>query len=178
MKKYIQYSLISFFLLGTLFSMGYIMKSDTIQSKVELSKNAHADWPEKSFDELVLDADIIGVVKVKGTEKKLVKGQGGEVFNRQFSKLDVQRVIKGEKIKDITLNQAIDYVSKNGKYLMFLTKGTEGYYYELTNLAIVPEKEGKFSSGIKGLKGLYSEENIISAIERKKSSLLGNKTDW
>ncbi|MFZ3591860.1 hypothetical protein ACOI1C_22275 [Bacillus sp. DJP31] len=167
MKKYLLYALSCLFLLGSALSLTYIVNSKTNDG---VSTEAHADWPDKNIEELVLESDLIAVVKVKKIEKKIAEGVAEEeVSNRQLSTLSIEKVIKGEKTKEIILNQALDYIdgNENRKYFMFLTEGTDGYYYELTNLAIVPEKEGVYKSKIKGLTDEFTEDIFISNIEAK-----------
>ena len=83
----------------------------------------------------------------------------------QLTDLKIKEIIKGEAPKTITLNQALDYVEKNTKYLMFLNKGIDGYYYELTSTSIVEEDHEIFNSMIKEFEGEYNKSEFKDKIQ-------------
>lgn len=169
MKKKFHFILSSFFLIGTLFSVGYLVQAKNFKQNISLE--AHADWPTINFDEMMLGADLVAIVKIDDIKNEVQETENGEVFERQYSTLKVKKVIKGEEDKNIVLNQAINHVEKNGKYIMFLRKGTDGYYYELTDVAIAVENQGIFKTLIPDLKGEFSEEELISLLQKKKNEL-------
>lgn len=131
-----------FFTIGSIFSINIIYQYNN-QSKVHPSPIAHADWPELDINELINDADVIAIVQSTKQEFKEEPIDDGHFLERQYSDLDIKKVLKGNPDTEIVLNQAIDYIKKNEKYLVFLRKGEDGYYYELTDDAIVPYEEGK-----------------------------------
>ncbi|MGY3716832.1 hypothetical protein ACWE42_15055 [Sutcliffiella cohnii] len=166
MKNIILGLLTLFFLTGSAFSIGIINKYGEIK-QYTFSSEAHADWPDYKIDTIVQEADLIAVVQVKDTNVGDPEGIEGLV--RQYSTLKVDKIISGEANKSIVLNQAVDYVEKNKKYLAMLSKGTDGYYYEVTNTALIPydsiNKE-LVKSQIRELKGDYTEEELINIIEK------------
>ncbi|MGM8216028.1 hypothetical protein ACLIA0_10690 [Bacillaceae bacterium W0354] len=126
----------------------------TNQSK--FSNEAHADWPDLNIEEIYNEADIIAVVKTENINKKKItanKNQEDEkdVLEAQFTNLKIINLLKGNPSdKTIILNQALDFVENNKKYLMFLTKGEDGYYYEVTGTSILEFTNNKFMSNITG----------------------------
>ncbi|MYL35427.1 hypothetical protein GLW08_21330 [Pontibacillus yanchengensis] len=167
MNKFMQLSLLTVFSAGTIFSVS-ILNTDVNQSQAyEFSSEAHADWPEYNFEELATKSDAIVMGKVTNVEKKTVKHpQSQQEFNRQFSEVEVKNVLKGSTPDRITLNQAINYVDNGQVYVMFLKKSDDGYYYELSDTALVPEKHGKFRSSIKGLNGSLNKGQIEKEIKK------------
>jgi hypothetical protein len=164
------FALTFLFTIGSIFSVNTIIKYNK-QEKVQLSTVAHADWPEKDFDELINEADVIAIVQVKKQKIKEDTIGEGHFLERHYSDLVVKKILKGNPDAEIVLNQAVDYIEKNEKYLVFLKEGDDGYYYELTDDAIVPYKEGKYISKIKDLTNDFKEEEIINKIDKKTKGL-------
>ncbi|MBO8155813.1 MAG: hypothetical protein H0Z32_05075 [Bacillaceae bacterium] len=159
MKKSILIFLACLFTIGSLVSVGLIIKYDSEPPEVQ------GDWPDKDIDELIKDSDLIAIVKVK--DKKMKEGEKEAGLKRQYSTLKIKEVIKGKPGKDIILSQALNFVDKGKEYLMFLSKDSDGYYYELTNVSIVPKKNRKFKSKIKGLQGTFYEIELINKVKEK-----------
>lgn len=157
------YILIVLFTIGSIFSINIILKYNQ-QTKIQFSTITHADWPEKNFAELTNEADVIAIVQVKTQKNKEEPIGEGHFLERKYSNLDVKKILKGNLDTEIVLNQAVDYIEKNGKYLMFLRKGEDGFYYELTDNAVVPYKNGKYISEIEDLNNIFQEEEIINEI--------------
>jgi len=155
-----------FFTIGSIFSINIIYQYNN-QSKVHPSPIAHADWPELDINELINDADVIAIVQSTKQEFKEEPIDDGHFLERQYSDLDIKKVLKGNPDTEIVLNQAIDYIKKNEKYLVFLRKGEDGYYYELTDDAIVPYEEGKYISEIKDFTDEFKEEELINEINKQ-----------
>lgn len=170
MNKKIMYALIFMFTIGSVFSINTIIKYDK-KKEIQLSTVTHADWPEKDFDELVNEADVIAVVKVKDKTIKEDPIDEEHFLERHYSELDIKKILKGNADTEIILNQALDYVEKNEKYLVFLRKGEDGLYYQLTDVAIVPNENGKYISKIKDLTKDFEEEELVKEIDKKAKSL-------
>lgn len=161
MKKSRFIFLACLFTIGSLISVGLIINYDSESPEVQ------GDWPHKDLDELIKDSDLIAIVKVKDKKMKESKVEKEAGLKRQFSTLKIKEVIKGKPEKEIILNQAYNFVDIGKEYLMFLSKGSDGYYYELTNVSIVPKKNSKFKSKIKGLQGTFNKIELINKVEEK-----------
>lgn len=165
--KTVYYVLSSFFIIGSMILLIFMFNPPN----KPFSNEAHADWPDLNFEELYKGADLIAVVQTDNLKRENMQVQLNnetDTFEAQFSELKVNKALKGETIsKTITLNQAIDYVDENTKYLMFLTKGEDGYYYELTDTSILEFEDKTFTSNITDFTGDHS----LTQIEEKISSI-------
>ena len=157
-------TLILCFSIGSVFSLIYIY-SYSSKNEMQISIEPHADWPEYDINSLTNRADIIVIGKVKNNKKSLNKINDDLVLDRQFSNIEVKKTLKGNSEKQIVINQTIDYVDKGEKYLFFLSKGEDGYYYPLSDKAIIVEKKGEYHSEIDNLYGVFGEDEIVQKVE-------------
>lgn len=170
MNRKIMYVLTFLFVIGSVFSFSLIVKYDK-QKDMRFSTVTHADWPEKDFDELVEESDVIAIAQMENQSIKKEYLDEEHFIERRYSDLNIKEVLKGELETEIILNQALDYVEEGKQYLVFLRKGEDGYYYELTDDAIVPYEKGEYISNIKELTRNFKEKEIISEINKKINSL-------
>ncbi|MEC1179303.1 hypothetical protein P9B03_12470 [Metasolibacillus meyeri] len=173
MKRKMMYILVVLFTIG---SINIILKYNQ-QTKTQFSTVTHADWPEKNFEELTNEADVIAIVQVKAQKNKEEPIGEGHFLERKYSNLDVKKILKGNLDTEIVLNQAVDYIGEKGQYLMFLRVGEDGFYYELTDNAIVPYKNGKYISEIEDLNNIFQEEEIINEINIQMDNLSNSKIE-
>lgn len=130
------------------------------------SQEAHADWPHLDIDELIEKADLIAYVSSETAKTKYVQLADDSSIEAQFTDLEIQKVLKGESSNQVVLNQALDYVEADKSYLVFLSKGDDGLYYELSGESIIPENNHKFMSHIDGLSGDFSLNEIDSKVKQ------------
>lgn len=164
MRKLLMSTLILCFSIGSVFSLMYILNFSS-NNEMQISTELHADWPEYDIKSLTNRADIIVIGKVNNNKKSINKINDDLVLERQFSNIEVKKTLKGKSDKEIVINQSIDYIDKGEKYLFFLSRGEDGYYYPLSDQAIIVENNGKYNSKIDKFSGVFGEEEIVQEVE-------------
>lgn len=160
--RYLYYFLSTIFVIGSFVVLNVHF---SLTDNSEFSRTAHADWPDMDIHELVEEADLIAVVETGNLKKSEMEIESEFPIEAQFTELKVKKAIKGNTNKQVTLNQSLNYVEKNQKYLMFLQEGSNNLYYELTDSAILNTNNNKFVSNIKGLEGNYNTNEIEEKVE-------------
>ncbi|QKS70145.1 hypothetical protein FLK61_25585 [Paenalkalicoccus suaedae] len=133
------------------------------QNGEETSSQAEpqADWPQYSLEEMIEEAELIALVHVNSVETEV---SGEDDLLRQVAELEISEAIEGEpQGGKINLNQSTNFVEENEDYLMFLQQ-RDGYYYEVTNNAILVKEGDNYISTVVGSDGEFTKEELTEMI--------------
>jgi hypothetical protein len=142
------------------FSLVLLLSSCQSSSKTNISNNkSSGDWPSYSFEELVLNSDLVVYGKIVNSESINSSPPSQE------SKINIIKLLKGDENKTIVikLSDPTYYVKINSKYVMFLDN-TGAYYTQKTFNSLLEEVSGKVSSNIQGFSGEYTIDEVQSEI--------------
>jgi hypothetical protein len=160
MKKLIGLLLVLFAVGGTIIIVNSINQENNNMMQKSPSTEEHADWPTYNIDKVLNKSKLAALVEVKDIKDKKV--EEGEP-DATLATLGVKEVFYGNAPGEIILDQAIDPVSLNQDYILFLKKVGD-YYYLVDGHSKVKEKNGKFEIKIDGLKGEFTQQEFKEKI--------------
>lgn len=167
MKKVFFILILHLFILGLLDACG--VEKESKSSPMSGESGTTADWPSYNFEEMMGEATTVVVI---GSVTNVVKLIDDEGFESQLATIKVNKGLTDDPPNEITLHQSLDYVEKGNNYILIVEKrGADGYYYELTDKAVIPVIENEVVSEIPGFSGKFTINEFVELFNSKFKSL-------